>query len=86
VLAVKTFRPELAVTLVAAMAESAMAARMPPWMTPTGLAKRSSAGISHTVTPGVDLSTHVSPRVTSQFGGILRRGRSAGGGVGTASR
>ncbi len=44
-----------------AMAESAKAARKPPWTTPTGLARCSSAAISHTVTPGCDLSMQVMP-------------------------
>jgi hypothetical protein len=73
VLAEKTLRSRLAVMLDAVMAESANAAMIPPWITPTGLAKRASAGISHTVTPGVDLSTHAKPKVMSQLGGICTR-------------
>ena len=42
-------------------------------MMPAGLAKRSSAIMRHTHRPGVDLSTHVMPRVRSLFGGTCMR-------------
>ena len=54
-LAEKTFRPLAQVTVAAPMAESQHAARNPPWSTPTGLVKRSSAGICQTVVPGLGL-------------------------------
>ncbi len=73
-LAEKTFLPFAHVTVAAPMAESQHAARNPPWSTPTGLVKRSSAGICHTVVPGSDLSTHTMPRVRSQLGGTCTRG------------
>ena len=73
-LAEKTFLPLAQVTVAAPMAESQQAARNPPWSTPTGLVKRSSAGMCHTVVPGSDLSTHTIPRVRSQFGGTWTRG------------
>ncbi len=57
----------------APMAESAIAPRNPPWTIPAGLANRSSARIRHTVRPGSDLSTHVIPSVSSQFGGTWIR-------------
>jgi N-acetylglucosamine-6-phosphate deacetylase len=60
--------------VAAPMAESQQAARNPPWSTPTGLVKRSSAGICHTVVPGSDLSTHTMPSVRSQLGGTCTRG------------
>lgn len=68
------------VTAAVDMAESASAARKPPWTTPAGLANRSAAPIRQTVRPGVDLSTHTSPKVRSQLGGICSRR-----GVGTVS-
>ncbi len=73
-LAEKTFLPLAHVTVAAPMAESQHAARNPPWSTPTGLVKRSSAGICHTVMPGSDLSTHTMPSVRSQLGGTCTRG------------
>ena len=84
VLTTEAFRPSRAVTAEAPIAESAIAARNPPWIRPAGLAIRSSAVMAHTVTPGADLSTQLRPRVRSQLGGICRatseasrRGRAA---------
>jgi len=73
-LAQNTLRPRAEVRAAAPMAESQQAARKPPWRIPTGFAKRSSAGICHTVVPGTDLSTQVMPRVRSQLGGTCTRG------------
>jgi len=70
VLATITRRSATMVTAEAPMAESSMAARNPPCTMPAGFKKRSSALACHTVRPGTDLSTHVSPSVRSQFGGI----------------
>src|SRR5713101_4527886 len=68
-LAENTLRPFTNVTEDAPMAESASAARKPPWMTPAGLANRSSASMRHTVRPGSALSTQTMPSVKSQLGG-----------------
>jgi len=73
-LAENTFFSWAHVTVAAPMAESQHAATNPPWSTPTGLVKRSSAGICHTVVPGTVLSMHTMPRVRSQFGGTCTRG------------
>ncbi len=73
-LAEYTFRPWAHVMEAAPMAESHRAATKPPWRTPTGLVKRSSAGICHTVRPGCDLSVHTIPKVRSQLGGTCTRG------------
>ena len=62
-------RPFSEVTALAPMDESNIAARKPPWMTPPGLANRSSARISQVELPGTDLSTQRNPRVKSQLGG-----------------
>jgi len=69
-----TFLPRAQVTAEAPMAESQQAARKPPWMRPTGLVKRSSAGIRHVVRPGSDFSMQIIPRVRSQLGGTCTRG------------
>ena len=71
-LATFALRPRSAVTALAPMEESNMAAKKPPCTMPAGLAKRSSARISHTVAPGTDLSTHRRPSVRSQFGGTCK--------------
>ena len=55
------------------MEESQKAPMNPPCMIPAGLAKRSSASMRQTQRPGVDLSTHVMPRVRSLFGGTCMR-------------
>jgi hypothetical protein len=73
-----TFSPLAQVTVAAPMAESQQAARNPPWITPTGLAKRSSAGIRHVVRPGSVLSMQIMPRVRSQLGGTWTRGSATG--------
>jgi N-acetylglucosamine-6-phosphate deacetylase len=79
-LAVNTFLSRAQVTVAAPMAESQQAARNPPWMMPTGLVKRSSAGIVQVVRPGSDLSIQTMPRVRSQLGGTWTPG------VGTSRR
>jgi hypothetical protein len=56
-------------TEVAPIAESASAARKPPWMMPTGFAKRSWAHIAQSVEDGSDLSRHTIPKLRSQAGG-----------------
>jgi transketolase len=73
-LVTRTGRPAAKVTADAPIAESQHAARKPPWTTPTGLAKRWSAPIRHTVRPGVVLSRHTIPRVRSQLGGSCNVG------------
>lgn len=70
----KTFSPRAQVTVAAPMAESQQAARNPPWMSPTGLVKRSSAGMRQVVRPGSDLSMQTMPRVRSQLGGTWTPG------------
>src|SRR5256885_6927260 len=60
------------------MAESAKAAMKPPCTMPTGLEKRSSATIVHTVRPGWSFSIHTIPRVRSQAGGTCTRRSVAG--------
>src|SRR5664280_1281207 len=72
VLAMLDLRSRSVVTTEAPIAESAMAARNPPCTMPAGLRKRSSTCMVQTETPGWLLSTHVRPRVRSQFGGICR--------------
>ena len=60
--------------LDAPIAESQNAARNPPCIIPTGLQKRSSAVMVHTVTPGSSFLTHTMPSVRSQGGGTCTPG------------
>ncbi len=62
------------VTVAEPMAESANAAKKPPWTMPAGLANRSSATIFQTVRPGRDLSMQTMPRVSSLLDGTWIRG------------
>src|SRR5205807_8478716 len=68
-LAEKTFRSLAHVREAAPMVESAKAVTNPPWSTPVGLAKRSSASMRHTVRPGSALSRQTIPSVRSELGG-----------------
>src|SRR3977135_2008343 len=77
-LAEKTLRARAYVSELAPMAESAKAARKPPWTMPVGLAKRSSATMPPTVRPGSRLSMHTMPRVRSQLGGTCTRASDGG--------